>query len=144
MQLDFEKILLSKVDEDSHIQNKTFVKNRIEARIAIINLEMVEEIVEDEEPMEEQSSELKDEVNAPEKTDKFRETNKTFKKSGSIIQSMRRSVLASPDKPNRESEIEKEEEIVEVKPKVVEIKDKELFNKLKARAEEYKRLLSTF
>ena len=44
MELEYEELLLKRVDEDNYIKNKEFVKNRIQTRINIIKEELSQQI----------------------------------------------------------------------------------------------------
>ncbi len=62
-QLEYEQLLLKRVDEDDIIKNKNFVKKRIQNRIDLINADLSEEIEED---MEEENEEIKEEIKSKE------------------------------------------------------------------------------
>ena len=46
-ELEYEELLIKRIDEDKFITNKKFVKNRINKRIEIINTELNQQIVEE-------------------------------------------------------------------------------------------------
>lgn len=114
---------------------------------------MEEEIQEDEEEDQEEvlnNTEHLDVVDPEQvKIEEKEQTNKNFNKTKSIIQSLKKSVMASPKKDinsssSENSEAEDEKESIKEDNKKPKIKDQNLFSKLKARAEEYKKAADYF
>jgi hypothetical protein len=118
MELVYEKALLERIDKDDMIKNKLFVKTRISERVAIIEGEIAQEVVQEEEPEEvKEVEEEKVEVDEVEEV---------------------KSIESVPI-----VEVKQVAKVEPAKPKVEEkkslIKNETLYAKLKARAEEYKR-----
>jgi len=118
-QLEFENLLLKRIDDDKFIKNKIFVKNRINKRISLINEELAQEIPEEEEPEERIDN------------DKIKiKINKEEIKDNKITE-----------------EIEKEnvkEEFKEHKNKTPIIYDFRLYESTKIKLEEYKKAVNYF
>lgn len=139
-ELVYEKSLLSKLDIDQHIKNKNFVKKRIEKRILLIEGELNEEIHEAEEVEED----LKEIPQIENKIEEFQVVNTKNIKIEDIDQSKDDSIIVKhveEKKPEalKISEIESKPIIHTQEQAVINIKDKKLYHRLKARAEEYKR-----
>ena len=151
---------MKKVDIDEHIKNKNFVKKRIEERIKKIEAELVEEI-QQEEVVEEIVEDNDNKMNDEKVEDKAHDIEKSadhLKIEEIDVQSIHDE--ESNNRHNKsEEEPVKKQEYVPVKEKEIvksvitkeepepirknepenKIKDMKLYERLKARAEEYKR-----
>jgi hypothetical protein len=123
-ELEYEELLYKRIDEDQNINNKVFVKNRIQTRINIIKDELNQQVenVEDAEanaqvPIEKEASTNQVSV------DKVDESKSQEK----IIDSKTTQI---------------KEEKIEIKK--LEIKDKKLYQETKLKAEEYKQAVEYF
>jgi hypothetical protein len=130
VELEYEELLLKRVDEDPYIKNKEFVKNRIQTRINIIKEELNQQI--ENEP---ENQALDEEAIIKEKN--YNEVCKN------------ENVIKEPSKESKEIKIE--EKIIEKKPskeikvKIEDkIKDKRLYEDTKIKADEYKQAVDYF
>jgi hypothetical protein len=122
LELNYEKELLKRIDQDDMIKNKFFVKNRIQNRINIIEGEIVEDIPEEPDDVEE--------VKEVEQVDEVEEAN-------AVEEVKVRREVTKVEEVKRENKIV-EKVVPKEEPKSLNY-DEALYAKLKKRAEEYKK-----
>lgn len=131
-ELEFEELLLQRIDKDSFIKNKEFVKNRIKKRMTTINDELNQQPPEEAEVVEDIKKE---------------ENNEQPPKS---VTTLKKSTLSSYSQNLKQSDIQEVENVkveeIKLKPEVIKpkIKNQKLYDETKAKLEDYKLAVDYF
>ena len=157
-EIEWEKFLLTKLDSEEKIQNRNFVKKRIEKRINLIEAELSQEVeaeAEDPEPVVEVKAEVKAEAKAEVKA----EAKAKAEEKPKLIEEVIKSPISKQQNPTvvKEAEANKTikskkslkgsiiaNEIKSEQPIEIKIKNQKLYDDATVRCDEYRKAVNYF